>query len=79
MAETKLQELEVGSIMTRVEVATQICKSSTKEVDDFWPKFPTALDALELSWLTSIYNIVWTLVIVPLEWQTRVVVPHRKG
>ena len=49
-------------------------------MDEIRPELLKALDVVGLSWLTRLYNIVWTSGTVSLEWKTGVVVPFsRRG
>ncbi len=82
-AETELEDLEVGSLISGAEVAEavkQLHGSNAPGVDEICPEFLKTLDVVGLSWLTHLCKIVLTLGIVPLVWQTRVVVPiFKKG
>lgn len=43
-------------------------------------KMQKALDAVGVSWLTCLFNVVWRLGTVPTDWQTRMVFPiFKKG
>ena len=47
-------------------------------VNEVCPEFLKALDVVGLLWLTRLCNITWISGAVPLDWQTRVVVPFCK-
>ena len=47
-------------------------------MDEICPELLKAQDVVELSWLTHLWNIPWTLGTLPLEWQSGMVVPHFK-
>ncbi|KAI3367319.1 hypothetical protein L3Q82_008358 [Scortum barcoo] len=70
---------EVDSSITRAEVTEVVRVSSSVArrmgVDEIRPEYLKSLDVVGLSWLTRLCNIAWRLGTVPLEWQTRVVVP----
>ncbi|MDF4367286.1 reverse transcriptase domain-containing protein, partial [Vibrio parahaemolyticus] len=58
----------------------QLRSGGAPGVDEIRPGYLKALDVVGLSWLTRLCNIAWTSGAVPLEWQTRVVVPiFKKG
>lgn len=44
-------------------------------IDEIRCEMLTALDIVVLSWLTSFFSVALRLGTVPVEWQTRVVVP----
>lgn len=52
------------------EAVKQLSGGSTLLVDEIHPQFLKVQDISELSWLTCLYNAVWTLGTVPLRWQT---------
>nr|XP_049577496.1 glycine receptor subunit alpha-3 isoform X1 [Syngnathus scovelli] len=62
------------------EVVKKLLGGKALGVDEIRPEFLKALDVVGLSWLTRLYNVVWTSGTVPLDWQTGVVVPlFKKG
>ncbi|TWW78306.1 hypothetical protein D4764_11G0004270 [Takifugu flavidus] len=76
-------DLEMGSHISEAEVAEVVKKllgGKAPGVDEIRPESLKALDVVGLSWLTRLCNIAWTSGAVPLDWQTRVVVPlFKKG
>lgn len=56
-------------------VASKLLSSSASRVGEIDPEYLKSLDAGRLSLLTHLCNIMLQSEIVPLEWQTRVVVP----
>uniref|UniRef100_A0AAR2JQE7 Reverse transcriptase domain-containing protein n=1 Tax=Pygocentrus nattereri TaxID=42514 RepID=A0AAR2JQE7_PYGNA len=73
----------IGLSITEAEVAKVVKKllgGRAAGVDEIRPEFLKALDVVGLSWLTRLFNIAWTSGVVPLDWQTGVVVPlFKKG
>ena len=62
------------------EVVKKLCGGKAPGVDEIRPDYLKALDVVGLSWLTRLCNIAWTSGVVPLDWQTGVVVPlFKKG
>ncbi|TWW56221.1 hypothetical protein D4764_08G0002080 [Takifugu flavidus] len=76
-------DLATGSRISGAEVAEVVKKllgGKALRVDEICPEFLKALYVIGLSWLTRPCNIAWTSGSVPLDWQTRVVVPlFKKG
>lgn len=67
-----------GHLVSGAEVAEavqQLCGSGALGIDEISPGYPRALDVIRQSWLTRQWNSTWTSGVVPLEWQTGVVVP----
>ena len=77
------EEPVVDSPISGVEVAEVVKKlrgGKAPGVDEIRPDYLKALDVVGLSWLTRLCNIAWTSGVVPLDWQTGVVVPlFKKG
>ncbi len=80
--------LAVAEVKTRMwekfseamKAVKQLRSGSALGVDEIRPDLLKVLDFVGLSWLTRLCNIAWTSRTVPLEWQTRVVVPiFKKG
>ena len=72
------EEPVVDSPISGVEVAEVVKKlrgGKAPGVDEIRPDYLKALDVVGLSWLTRLCNIAWTSGVVPLDWQTGVVVP----
>ncbi|TWW56043.1 hypothetical protein D4764_08G0000300 [Takifugu flavidus] len=61
------------------EVVKQLPGGRAPGADEIRPGYLKALDVVGLSWLTRLCNIAWTSGAVPLDWQTRVVVPIFKS
>ncbi|XP_061650970.1 uncharacterized protein LOC133487820 [Phyllopteryx taeniolatus] len=74
---------EAGSPISGIEVTEVVKKllgDKAPGVDEIRPESLNAMDVVRLSWLTRLCNIAWTSGTVPLDWQTRVVVPlFKKG
>uniref|UniRef100_A0A8C1ILG2 Reverse transcriptase domain-containing protein n=1 Tax=Cyprinus carpio TaxID=7962 RepID=A0A8C1ILG2_CYPCA len=81
--EAEAKGSEVDSSITQAEVTEVVKKllgGKTPGVDEIRPEYLKSLDFVGLSWLTRHCNIAWQSGTVPLEWQTRVVVPiFKKG
>ncbi|TWW63635.1 hypothetical protein D4764_03G0006430 [Takifugu flavidus] len=77
------QDLGTGSRISGAEVAKVVKKllgGRAPGVDEIRPEFFKAMDVVGLSWFTRLCNITCTSGAVPLDWQTRVVVPlFKKG
>ncbi|XP_023284603.1 receptor-type tyrosine-protein phosphatase F-like [Seriola lalandi dorsalis] len=76
--ETEPRDLGMDGLISGAEVAEvvkQLCDGRAPGVDEIRPGYLKALDVVGLSWLTRLCNIAWTSGAVPLEWQTRMVVP----
>uniref|UniRef100_A0A8C6MDN2 Endonuclease/exonuclease/phosphatase domain-containing protein n=1 Tax=Nothobranchius furzeri TaxID=105023 RepID=A0A8C6MDN2_NOTFU len=62
------------------EVVKQLHISGAAAVDQIHPGYLKTMDVVGLSWLTRLCKIAWSTGAVPVEWQTRVVVPiFKKG
>ncbi|TWW71625.1 hypothetical protein D4764_16G0001220 [Takifugu flavidus] len=76
-------DLGTGSRISGAEVAEVVKKllgGKAPGVDEIRPEFLKALDVVGLSWFTRLCNIAWTSGVVPLDWQTGVVIPlFKKG
>ena len=71
----------IGSLISRVEVKKVVKKllaGRAPGVDEIRTEFFKTLDVVELSWLTQLCNIAWSLGAVLLDWQIGVVVPLLK-
>ncbi|KAI3360193.1 hypothetical protein L3Q82_014512 [Scortum barcoo] len=84
--EAEAGDSEVDSSITQAEVTEVVVHKllavarQAAGVDEIRPEYLKSLDVVGLSWLTRLCNIAWRLGTVPLEWQTRVVVPlFKKG
>ncbi|XDV43830.1 hypothetical protein PO909_012233 [Leuciscus waleckii] len=81
--EAEAEGSEVNSSITQAEV-TEIVKKlfggKAPGVDEIRHEYLKSLDVVGLSWLTRLCSIAWRSGTVPLDWQTRVVVPlFKKG
>ena len=71
-----IEEAEAGDS----EVDSFITQAEVTEVEEIHPEYLKSLDVVGLSWLTRLCSIAWQSGTVPLDWQTRVVVPlFKKG
>ncbi|TWW71222.1 hypothetical protein D4764_17G0007050 [Takifugu flavidus] len=61
------------------KVVKQLPSGGALGADEIRPGYLKALDVVGLSWLTRLCNIAWTSAAVPVDWQTRVVVPIFKS
>uniref|UniRef100_A0A8C6Q2D3 Reverse transcriptase domain-containing protein n=1 Tax=Nothobranchius furzeri TaxID=105023 RepID=A0A8C6Q2D3_NOTFU len=62
------------------EVVKQLLSRGAPGAAEICPGYLKAMDVVGLSWLTRLCNIAWSSGVVPVEWQTRVVVPiFKKG
>ncbi|KAL7841967.1 hypothetical protein SRHO_G00236560 [Serrasalmus rhombeus] len=79
--EAELGDPNEGLSITRAEVVKVVGKllgGRALGVDEIRTEFLRALNVVGLSWLTRLCNITWTSGVLPLEWQTRVVIPRFK-
>uniref|UniRef100_A0A3B4EBS9 Reverse transcriptase domain-containing protein n=1 Tax=Pygocentrus nattereri TaxID=42514 RepID=A0A3B4EBS9_PYGNA len=68
------------SLVEVTEVVVKLFSCKAPGVDEIRPEMLKVLDIVGLSWLMRLCNIAWTSRTVPLDWQTRVVVPiFKKG
>ena len=81
--EAEAGDSEVDSFITQAEVTEVVGKllgGKAPGVDEIRPEYLKSLDVVGLSWLTHLCSITWQSGTVPLDWQTRVVVPlFKKG
>ena len=80
--ETEAGVSEVDTFITQdkvTEVVREPLSGKAPGVNEIHPESIKALDAVRLSWLTCLCSISWQSGTVPLDWQTRVVVPLFKG
>lgn len=60
------------------EVVKQHLNVKVPGMEEICPEILKALDIVELSWSTHLFNIAWMSGRVPMDWQTRMVVPFFK-
>lgn len=76
--EAETEDSEGDSLITQAEVTEVVRKllgGRAQGVDEIRPDYLQSLDFVGLSWQTHLYYITWRSGTVPLDWQTRVVVP----
>ena len=83
IVEAEAGDSEDDSFMTKAEVTQVVRKRLSGKapgVDEIHPEYFRSLDVVWLSWLTCLCSISWHSGTVPLDWQTRVLVPlFKKG
>lgn len=55
-------------------VVSKLLRAKAAELEEILCELLQALDAVELSWLTRLFNVAWSSRTVPLDWQTEEVV-----
>lgn len=57
------------------EVVKKLLGGRVPGMDELCPKMLKVLDAVCLSWLTTLFNTIWRTGKMPVKWQTRMEVP----
>jgi len=65
------------SLAEAAKVVKKLLGGKAPGMVDIRPEMLKALDIVGLSWLTRLFNVAWGSGTVPMNWQTRVVVPKR--